>query len=242
MQKRSQKQLWIYMQVLPSKHTFYVLDLDRCLANTDKLFALFEYAVLQEEVLGKEVLDDLREAMERTRGSFDVLTHLREYLASSGQQEMLLLIKDTFLKASRDYDFFEPGARELLQFLSDSALPFGILTYGGKIWQQMKLQAMGLDTTPHIITDIQAKGKIIAGWRQPDGEFVIPEELGGGIFETVVLVDDKFVSFEGLPDEAFGIHVLAKNALLASNTLPSHVARVSNMSEVEALLKDSISV
>jgi FMN phosphatase YigB (HAD superfamily) len=229
------------MPMPPSNKTFYVLDFDRCLANTDKLFALFEYAVLQEGALGKEVLDDARAAMERTKGSFDVLAHLKEYLASSGQQDMLLLIKDTFLKASQDYDFFEPGARDLLQFLRDSSLPFGILTYGGRVWQQMKLQATGLEATPHIITDIQTKGKIIAEWKQPSGTFLVPAELGGGEFENVVLVDDKFVSFEGLPERAFGIHVLTKNAAYSSDTLPVHLTQVNNMTEVETLIKSSIS-
>lgn len=226
----------------PSKKTFYVLDLDRCLASTDKLFALFEYVVLQEKVLGKEVLDATREEVEKTGGSFDATTRLRDYLASSGRQDMLLLIKDAFLKASPDYDFFEPGARALLQFLTDNSYLFGILTYGGRIWQQMKLQAMELETMPHIITDIQAKGGIIAGWKQPNGEFVIPPELGGGSFENVVLVDDKFVSFEGLPEKAYGIHVLAKNVSYSDGTIPNHVTQVGNMSEVEALIKSSISV
>jgi hypothetical protein len=228
--------------VPPNEKTFYVLDLDRCLANSDKLFALFEYIVLEEKVLGKEVLSAAREEVEKSGGSFDATTHLRDYLASSGQQDMLLLIKDKFLKASRDYDFFEPGARALLQFLTDNSYPFGILTYGGRIWQQIKLQAMELETMPHIITDVQAKGSIIAGWKQPSGEFLIPPELGGGSFENVVLVDDKFVSFEGLPEKAYGIHVLTKNASYLDGTIPNHVTQVGNMSEVEALLKSSISV
>lgn len=230
------------MQLPPSNKTFYVLDFDRCLANTDKLFALFEYAVLQEGILGKEVLSDIRAEMEKTKESFDVLTHLREYLASSGRQDMLLLIKDTFLKASRDYDFFEPGARDLLQFLRDNSLPFGILTYGGRVWQQMKLQATGLESAPHIITDIQTKGKIIAGWKQPGGEFLVPSELGGGVFENVVLVDDKFVSFEGLPEGAFGIHVLAKNPSYSGDTAPVPMRQVNSMTEVGTLIKSSISV
>lgn len=230
------------MQQPPSNKTFYVLDLDRCLANTDKLFALFEYIVLEEKVVGKEILGALRKEVEKTGGSFDATVHLREYLAASDQQDMLLSIKDRFLKASPDYDFFEPGARALLLFLTNNSFPFGILTYGGKVWQTMKLQAMGLETVPHIITDVQAKGKVIAGWKQQSGEFLIPPDLGGGSYENVLLVDDKFVSFEGLPQGAYGIHVLTKNTLHSDGVIPAHVIQVNNMSEVEALIKSSIRV
>lgn len=230
----------------PSNETFYVLDLDRCLANTDKLFALFEYVVLQEKAIGKEVLLATLGKIEKDGGPFDVAVHLRDYLASSGEQDMLLLIKDEFIKASRDDDFFEPGAHDLLQFLADNSLPFGILTYGGRVWQHMKLQAMDLDATPHIITDIQAKGQIIAGWKQADGMFLIPSEFhkngSSATYKNILLVDDKLISFEGLPKGAHGVHVVTNHTLPFQGDVPAHVTQAHGMTEVGALIKASISV
>lgn len=229
------------MQLPLSKNTFYVLDLDRCLADTDKLFMLLEKIIYQKTAITESTLKAARTETEQTGGSFDVISYLEEYFSLASQLEKVAELEGQFVEEGKKQDLFEPGARDLLAFLSDSSLPFGILTFGGKIWQRMKLQAMGLDVTPYIITDTKAKGKIIASWKQADGVFVIPPELykGEKDFNTILLIDDKFLSFEGLPEGAYGIHVLAKNLQVDSL---SNVVQVHGMTEAEALIKSSISI
>lgn len=221
-----------------TKKTFYVIDLDRCLADTDKFFTLFEHIIYEKTDITEEILKTAKQKIEQTGGSFDVISYLQEHYSL----DVVVELKEAFVKEGREQDLFEPGARDILQFLTDNSLPFGILTYGGRVWQQTKLRAVGLETIPHIITGVQAKGEIIAGWQQPDGMFLIPSELGGGNFESVLLVDDKLLSFEGLPKAASGIRVLTKSMPLSENPYPESVVQVRGLSEAEALIKSKIRI
>src|SRR3990167_9086668 len=91
-----------------------------------------------------------------------------------------------------------PGARELIELLTNRDEHFGVITYGGAVWQQVKMQAAGIDSIPHIITSQKNKGILISQWAE---EGCVPNELECVPFDKVILVDDKVICFNGFPLE-----------------------------------------
>ncbi len=145
---------------------FVVLDFDRTLGDTDKLFA----------------------ALGNLLGERDVV-------------EWQAVTRD-FIALGEVTDFLMPGARELLEYLQQTGIGHGILTYGGREWQEMKLAAAKLLDVPTIITST-GKGPIMKRWQQEDGTYELPPEYKAatGYQRTrhIIFLDDKPTSFEGTP-------------------------------------------
>ncbi len=134
---------------------------------------------------------------------------------------------------------FEPHAKQLLDRLDAKSAHYGILTFGGLQWQTLKLRVAGLLHVPHMIVSNKAKGQLIASWQQSDGGFIVPVPLAGNQavrVERLVLVDDKPLSFEGIPKEVVGVCVgpQATEAELAE--LPRNVTRVKDMGQAARVL------
>jgi len=196
---------------MPVNSLYYVLDLDRCIANTERLYGLLEAIVLDKTSITKEDMTQARVAVENSSGSFNTADYIQEHLRSVGQLKLWDAVAAEFIQRATQVDMFEPGAKELLHALRTKNIPHGILTYGGRTWQGMKIQVLHLNESPYMITETKEKGRIIAGWQLRDGTFALPPELHHGEVtqaQTVVLVDDKASSFIGLPKGAQGIHVL----------------------------------
>lgn len=180
---------------------FYALDFDRCLGNTEKLYKLLVQSL--GEVYDQDavhVLKAVREDVEASGGSFDVMDHLARLGYDVDE------VVRHFLDAEVDTDtLYEPGAREFLDALSKSGLPFAIVTYGGSEWQLAKLARMNMLHIPHLILSKSRKGSIISGWQNDEGDFTIPEDLYGPMFASnIILVDDKAQAFDELPDSSRG--------------------------------------
>ena len=227
---------------MPASNMYYILDLDRCIANTERLYELLEAIVLDKTSITKEDMAQARAAIESSSGSFNTANYIQERLQAAGQQQLWDIIAAEFVQRGSQVDMFEPGAKELLQALRTENIPHGILTYGGSTWQQMKIQVLHLNESPHMITETKEKGYIIAGW-QHDGMFRLPPELQYGQVteaKTVVLVDDKASSFTGLPRGAKGIHVLPGDGrdILPSQqgSLPVDVVQVRGLAGVLDLI------
>lgn len=211
---------------------FFVLDFDRCLADTELLFYLYDQAMYKAGQLTPQQLARERQAAEARGESFDVLGRVNQLIDKPTRQTVdQLFIKE----ARRQSDVLNPGARELLDTLERTGMPYGIVTYGGIEWQELKLQAAGLiDVSYIVVPEKGKKGKLIATWW--DGtSFLVPSELGGVTVNCVVMVDDKPMEFYGLPDKARGyvVRPTDKERLPAQQGLvPSQVRSISSLYEV----------
>ena len=81
---------------------------------------------------------------------------------------------------------------------------------------------------------------MIAAWQQ-DGHFLIPIELASSqiMAKTIILIDDKALSFKDTPKGVSGFHVLRSDrAVMPSQkgNLPENVTRVNGLQEVIKLL------
>lgn len=207
--------------------TFYILDLDRTLYDTDGGAELLMRAAGEfEPTLEQGLRAHLKELMAQ-KAWFSMY----DFIRSHGGAEATGQIKQAFLAHTKEEQLLLPGARELLAFIRQSGAGLGILTYGSPEVQSMKLMATKLDRQPHIITDRTEKGELIAEWRQ-DGQFVLPPEYGGGTADTVVFVDDRDFSFTGFPTEgARGYWLVDLDTRAEANT-PTSVKAVSSLREV----------
>lgn len=224
-------------QIHKSIPVFYAVDFDRCLGRTEKFQSLLESVIGDEHIVSLAMIRYAHEKVRKTGGSFDTAAYIRQVLKGKGLDvnQVWGRIEADFVEAARHQDMFEPYARELLDLLRVRKAHFGILTYGGYDWQMAKLRAAGLLEIPHIITSHKEKGRMIASWQMDDQRFLVPRELGGGrelVAERVVLIDDKPISFIGLPPEAHGICVspLVSNEATVAD-LPPNVQIVANMKE-----------
>lgn len=211
--------------------TFYILDLDRCLVNTEKLQALLEQTIERELAIKPEEMNLARREYERMGGSFDTAGYVMGILDGRNVDgpSVWLEIKRIFIHEAQAVDMLEPYARELLAELSAANAHFGIVTFGGDAWQLTKIAAAGLESIPHMVTHDQAKGRMIASWQRTDGSFLLPGQLAGRvtIAQELFFVDDKPVSFYGIPSEVHAICAVAPGAAWPDEMLKKLPSNVS---------------
>lgn len=180
--------------------TFVILDFDRTLGDTEQLFAAFMAILAEHSELDQPALRRAATESSQRGESFDGAAWVREQLEMTGQASVWRALKQAFAVRTAQTDYLLPGAWELLAYLRDARVGHGILTYGGREWQEMKLAAAGLSELPTIITDDTAKGTQLRRWQQSDGTYVLPPEFGQTIRQQLVLVDDKPLSFADAPE------------------------------------------
>lgn len=212
---------------------FFAIDFDRCLSNTDALFEVFYATVDEHAELDREELVRERRAIEDKGGSFDQISALRTLLGESDVKEFI----DTFVKRALSHDLLSEGSRALLGRLIERNIPHGIVSYGNSDWQQIKIQASGVGDVPRLITPHSRKAEIVNSWWDDRGGFLVPRELSdsGVHVETVILLDDKAVAFNGLSEYAKGYWIKSPHATLLPSqvgTVPSNVVEVFGLSEV----------
>lgn len=228
------------MTTLNSPETFYILDFDRCIGNTDALFDIFERTIISHTGVTAWTLRNVRHEVEAVGDSFDTATYVRAQLHLQHQEHKWRELEEDFISSCLNEDMLHPGSRELIAWLNEQNLPYGILTYGEKTWQKLKLKAAGLGKTPQLITDNKHKGSLLQTWQQADGTFALPHELGGGTYSAVVLIDDKAVSFDGFPSlPSQGYWVLDKHHILPSQegSVPENVRRLTSLKELLEFFK-----
>lgn len=221
--------------VLETTPEFYIVDFDRTLVDSDKLTEVFieiadQYGAISREQVAKADAD-----MKQTGDSFDTAGYVRDHLTREGRMDAWEDLEKQFIHECRSLNMLLPGAAELLEWLAQHGKRYGILTYGNPLWQRLKITAAGFKHVRHIILEQKEKGKLVSSWQVNDGIFRIPEALGRGQVERIVMIDDKAVSFTGFPKgPSKGYWVLDPNHELPSQkgTVPVNVVRVNNLKEV----------
>jgi hypothetical protein len=218
-------------------NTFYVIDFDRCLSDTDRLDELFYELVEDYSEVDVGNLKRLRNTAESEGGSFDQITELQKSLSPERLNEFFEL----FITAGLERDLMAYGARDFLISLDKRHIPYGIVSYGHPDWQRVKIKASGLAAIQYMIINHSHKGEVVATWQQSDSTFLIPGSLTTTNVpidvKTVVLLDDKAVAFDKLPKEARGYWVQsATRPLLPSQkgTIPANVNVAKGFDQVLA--------
>jgi hypothetical protein len=214
---------------------FYILDFDRCVGNTNALFDQFERTVMEHTGMTAWSLRNVRDEVEAVGDSFDTATYVRAQLKLGNLEGEWHQLEESFVTSCEKVNTLNPGARELMTWLEQRQLPYGTVTYGEQTWQRLKLRASGLEKMPCFITDNKHKSVLFKTWQGSDGRFTLPEELGGGTYSSIVLVDDKAVSFDGFPSlPSHGYWVLNPHIELPSQegTVPENVKRFSSLEEL----------
>ena len=219
--------------------TFYIVDFDRTLADSEKLFDVF-VAVSQHYVtIPDQQISAAHEQMIKKGDSFDTASYVRDYLTQQNSIDEWQKLEKQFIHEARSLNMLLPGANELLAELNQRRTAHGILTYGNPLWQHLKLTAAGFNHVRRIVTVNKQKGKLVASWQQPDGTFALPGEFGGGTADRIVMIDDKALSFEGFPGfPSQGYYVVdLENALPSQQgDVPQNVTHYQTLTEAQAVL------
>lgn len=223
---------------------FYVLDLDRCLVNTEKLLAVLLEIIERDAGISPEEVNIARRECEKAGGIFDIVDYVMGSFDGRGQDGPARWdgIKRDFIDESKHYTMLAPHAGELLAALDARGIQYGIVTYGMDIWQLTKLAAAGLGNVPHLVTHDVVKGNLFSSWQLASGHFLIPRILGGVkglIAKRIVFVDDKPISFGNVPPEVIGICALAPGVVWSDDQLaklPNTVSVTEGMNGVIELL------
>jgi len=219
--------------------TFYVVDFDRTLADSDKLLEVFMTVSEQHLAIPREEIEKVDRDVKARGDTLDIVHYVRDQLAARDESVEWEEVEKQFIHESRGLNMLLPGAAELLDFLSSNNYRYGILTYGSPMWQRMKITASGFKYIPHIITESKEKGRFISHWQQEDQTFLIPKELGGGSAKTIVLIDDKADSFIGFPaHHSQGYWVLdpAHELPAQQGSVPATVVRYPNLHDLLEVL------
>lgn len=219
---------------------FYIIDFDRTLVDSDKLFEAFvqladKYYKISRDQLDKAHLDFIK------RGdSFDTASYVRNHLIDEDRLYEWDGLEKRYIHEARSMNMLLPGAAELLEWLAAKGKRYGMLTYGNPMWQRMKLSASGFNHMNHIVMVHKEKSKLINSWHKPDGSFRIPDELGRGEASSIVLIDDKAISFNGFPESpSMGYWVCDPMSEMPSQhgVVPDNVTRFNNLLDVVRALQ-----
>ncbi len=214
-------------------NTFYLLDFDFTLFKTHAGSSIFI------EELAKAYPDEAREIERRVAESLvtGVSFAIRDATVELVGELETHAIETQYIARARSENLLFDGVHEVMDYIETSGTRFGILTYGSVSGQTMKIHAAQLQHVPFMVTDHKKKGELIAGWWRED-HFIIPESLGGGEADEIVLVDDRLFSFEGLPDHARGYWVQTGPARYDPvGDVPANVESADTLFEVIAAEK-----
>lgn len=229
----------------PELSTFYIIDFDRTLADSDKLLDVFIGVVSHYLELPLAEIEKADADVKARGDSFDTASYVRDQLNKQGEAERWSDLEKQFIHESRALNMLLPGASELLQALTDGGYRYGILTYGNPLWQRLKLTAAGFNHIHRIILEQKEKGKLVSSWRQANGTFHLPQEYGGGTVDRIIMIDDKAVSFDGFPaDPSHGYHVYNPHQYLRSQQgeVPPNVETSHSLADVLQRLVQNRSV
>lgn len=215
--------------------TFYIVDFDRTLVDSDKLLQVFIEITNQYISLPLEQIQKIDADIKAKGDSFDTASYVRDKLADQSASDLWGRLEKQFIHESRALNMLLPGAYELLERLNRERLPHGILTYGNPLWQHLKLTASGFNHVRRIVTTNKHKGQFISSWQRDDSSFRLPQEYGGGVAGRIVLIDDKAASFDGFPSSpSQGYQVLDMASALPAQlgVTPSNVTHVMSLQQV----------
>lgn len=210
-----------------SDDTLYLLDLDRTLIDTD------EFMVFTEEICSQIGINDsvVHQAYKQTReATIPAPYSPLETIKQNGGDKLAVFI-DEFLDKATPERFLYPDAARFLQALNKRPRPYIILTYAvDEKWQQLKLQAAGLDNVPCIVTLNPYKGRDIANWQNDDGTFKVPVE-GIESVQQLIFIDDRPRVFDDMPGSCKGF-LIDRREDAKDEEISPNIVRIASFDEI----------
>lgn len=221
--------------------TFQLIDLDRTLFNT----AAFIRAITREvnkmyPGLGAKLDAKVEEAYAREE-TFFLLRHLRHEQGDAAFESLVRRV----IEVNGAEAFILPCAQEriaLANSLKAKGCNWGILTYGDKTDQRMKLRIMNLEDAPVYFTRTPNKSEVVQTWQTHDGAFRLPAAFGGGYVDRLILEDDKLRAFTQLPKGVQGIWIKTLAEGEPHPAVPLGTVHVATLCESIEYLKDQFSL
>lgn len=192
--------------------TYFVLDFDRCIGDTDKARQILWSVCENETAITAQELQSAKDAMEAKGYTFDVVGYVAKQLVHQKSEKTWQDIRRVYVAVAKLQGILEPYVDEFLEACETRHIPYGVLTYGKEPWQLTKLEAAGLFDrhVPFEVTQIERKGTLLSGWKHGDG-FIVPPALTRDFqplkVKEIVFLDDKPRSFIGIPSGVRGICV-----------------------------------
>jgi len=182
-----------------------VIDFDRTLGDSEKCLNRL-YTVAEHFGVNTQFIQEESKRVVDTGGSFDPLQYVKEALTASQMKDF----EHAFIHAEGEplvYDDVIP----FMRMLDDNDIPYAVLTHGvSREWQELKLKASGY-SGPYKIIEHREKAKEIAKLQSSDGIYLFsslysqsPDPSETIRANTLCLIDDKAVSFTGLPASCMG--------------------------------------
>jgi len=221
---------------------FYIVDFDRTLVDSDKLLEVFIEIANTYFAIPREQIERANEDVKQRGDSFDTAGFVRDHLYDHDRGDDWEKLEKRFIHESRALNYLLPGATELLEWLAANGKHYGILTYGNPLWQHLKLTASGFNHVRHMILEQKEKGMLIASWQKTDGSFKLPDALGRHSASHIVMIDDKAVSFAGLPGaptQGFWVLDPANELPSQQGSVPANVTRLNTLHDILKVLRTS---
>lgn len=208
---------------------FVVIDHDRTRARVDAGVDRLLHLAARHGI-DEMAVRQAQASIEADGMSFAPLGFIRELLARNGRQAELAQLRDEFVaNGSKADQLLYPGVSQFEHGLrSAPSVPHMVLTAGVDTeWQEWKLAASGFDGYARIIpvpegSPTPPKGPVITSWQSPDNTYGVAayDTAGRPVAliraHNVMLIDDKAVSFQGLPAGSRGAYVVYDDAGLIS--------------------------
>lgn len=194
------------------RSTFFVLDFDRCIGDTDKAHEILWNVIEHETGISTHQLQSVKDDLDMRGLNFNTPKYVTEELERQKSRKTWQDVRQVYVEKAQQQGILMPDAGELLAVLDNHAIPYGILTYGEELWQLTKLEAAGLlaRQIPFEITRIERKGEILREWKRGN-VFMVPagmtRDSNGVAVEELIFLDDKPRSFESMPNGVRGVCV-----------------------------------
>lgn len=216
------------------KSTFFAIDFDRCLTKGEA-FALLMMEVLDElGVMSYVDLNEAKELVESSGGTFQTLTYLRDrgYLDTETEEKAARTFKER-ARLNRG-KYVADDADELFAYLRTEQIPYAIISFGENSYQELKIEAAGFASVPHQVVSHPRKSDELRSWLD-EGHFKLPRIFGGQTVDEIVLIDDKAIAFKDLPSRVRGYWMRAKDGSLVlsqQGTVPDSVQTVYDFKSI----------
>lgn len=208
--------------------TFYILDLDRTLFDTVAAAnAWVDLIEAEDPALAAYIHQQIDDTL-LTTTSFSI----RESIVEKGGESLALKIDEAFVEYGKLHNLRHEGADALVEFAQqgdDSGV--GILTFGNPEGQKLKVRVAGYDTVPVLATYEKHKGTLISGWYY-DGAYHLPDAFGSVTADSIVFVDDREFSFEGIREDVIGYWLTSDISVLDEVGYPLNVTPVTRLTAV----------
>jgi hypothetical protein len=157
------------------------------------------------EGISAEQIAAQKVAREKIGKTFDPLSYIKDTLSEADYA----VFCSEFVLADEPPVLYEDAER-FLDLLQETDVPHIILTFGDNYeWQVLKLAAAGYPVGRGIMENSDKGGKI-ENLRSEDGKFHFRVHTGGVAryhADSMILIDDKSIAFNSLPEDCTGFKV-----------------------------------